>query len=629
MKTSENAKQTKRPWQLSASMQVYRRILKYLTPYRKQFFLMLFAMIIYGTTDGVVPYLLKRVLDDVFGAHKEGMLKLLVWVIIGFSLVRGLFGFTQRYLSAVIGLSVIRDLRNEISRKLLELSPSFFIEHSTGNLIARVTNDTLLVRTALTDSAAVLLRDTVRVIALLAMAFYLDPVLAFIAFIGFPIALVPVIRFGKKVRRLSRVGQDLLGGLTGLLQETIVGHNVVQAFTSEDYEHRRFQAENKHFTETLCRAEKYGALSGPTNEIVASLAIGAVILYGGYSVISGVRTQGDFIAFITSMLLLYDPMKKTSRVNSVIQAGVAAAERIFEILDTEPEIGERPQATILQPDKPCIEYRKVSFSYPRARASGNGASMNTADTNEAGNVPPWAVRSVSLLINPGETLALVGMSGGGKSTLVNLLPRFYDPQEGEICIDGVDIRDVTLKSLRQSIAIVSQHTFLFNDTVFHNIAYGKETATEEEVERAAKAANAHTFISSLAQGYQTVIGEQGFKLSGGERARIAIARALLRDAPILILDEATASLDSQSEGLVQDAIDRLMEGRTVLVIAHRLATVRKAQTIVVMVNGGVVETGNHEQLLAKDGEYAKLYRLQFRDNAVLAGEERRLSVAGL
>ncbi len=606
-KRSKKGQQKPKPVHM---FRIYRRLLHYLYPYRREFIVMLLAMIVYGATDGVVPYLLKRILDDVFGAHKQSMLHVLVLVVIAFALVRGVFGFLQRYLSATVGLYVIRDIRNEICRKLLTLSPRFYLEHSTGNLIARVTNDTLLVRQALTDSAAVLLRDTVRVLALLAMAFYLDPVLALIAFVGFPVALVPVVKFGKKVRRFSRVGQDLLGGLTGLLQETIVGHNVVQAFTKEDYEYQRFERENQNYTDTFCRAEKYGSLSGPSNEIVASLAIGAVILYGGYSVISGVRTQGDFIAFITSMLLLYDPMKKTSRISSVVQAGVAAAERIFEILDCEPDIVDAPQACDLKVTKPRIEYQGVSFRYATSTQQ-SVRGENRASSNDESCA--WAVQNVSLTVKSGETLALVGMSGGGKSTLVNLLPRFYDPQQGQILVDGKNIKDVTVRSLRQSIAVVNQHTFLFNDTIFANIAYGKDEAEVEEVENAARAANAHSFITAFPQGYQTIIGEQGFKLSGGERARIAIARALLRNAPILILDEATASLDSESEGLVQDAIDRLMEGRTVLVIAHRLATVRKANTIAVVAGGLVVETGSHDQLLEKEGDYAKLYRLQFHD----------------
>lgn len=581
----------------------YCRLLSYLKPYRMRFSVALLAMVVYGATDGAVPYLLKRVLDDVFGSQNETMLRYLVIAIFIFAVIRGLFGYYERYLPASIGHYIIRDLRNEINKKLLLLPASFFQQNSTGSLIARVTNDTLMIRTALTDAVAALLKDSVRISALLIMAFYLDPMLAGIAFIGFPLALIPVIKFGKNVRKLSKVGQEQLGGLTSLLQETIVGQRIVQAFTREKYEQERFERENESFTRTVLKAEKYGSLSAPSNEFFASLAIAAIVFYGGVTVIGGVRTQGDFIAFITSIFLLYDPLKKMSRMNTTVQAGIAASERVFTILDWEVEIKDRDNAVELITEKPFIEYKKVWFRYPQSTSS-------EIDTN-GGNKDKWALENINLQIHSGETLALVGMSGGGKSSIANLLVRFYDPQEGSINIDGCDIRDHTLRSLRRSISVVSQYTFLFNDTVFNNIAYGKENATEDDVYRAARAANAHVFIQSLPDAYQTVIGEQGLKLSGGERARIAIARALLKNAPILVLDEATASLDSESEGLVQEAIDKLMEGRTVLVIAHRLATVRKANRIAVVSFGKILEMGTHEELLKKGGEYAKLYRLQF------------------
>ena len=546
------------------------------------------------------------------------MLWIIVGVILVFAVIRGVVGYLQKYESAAVGLLIVCDIRNSISSHLLRLSPSFFARHPTGTLISRMTNDTLLIRTALTEAVAALLRDTIRVVALLIAAFFLDPVLAAISFIGFPLCLFPVMKFGKKVRKLSRVGQDQFGGLTALLQEGIVGHKVVQSFAMEDAEQGRFEAENANLTKTYCRAEKFGALSGPTNEVIASLAIASIILYGGFSVIGGVRTQGDFIAFITSLFLLYDPLKRTTRVNTVIQMGIAGADRIFEILDTKSDIEEIPAALELEAAHPRIEYRDVWFRY------GRGMEKRTAESTEPleseassaaqAETEPWALRGVSLVVDPGETLALVGMSGGGKSTMVNLLPRFYDPQQGGIYINGVDLKHLSLSSLRRAIAVVDQHTFLFNDTVFHNIAYGRFDADEKAVIDAAKSANAHDFIMRLPQGYQTMIGELGFRLSGGERARIAIARALLKDAPILVLDEATAALDSESEQLVQQAIDRAMAGRTVVVIAHRLATVRKANRIAVMNLGQIVELGTHDELLSRGGEYSKLYRLQFRES---------------
>ena len=582
-----------------STREVYTRLLGYLRPYKVRFGWSLGAMVVYGLTDGAIPFLLKRILDDVFGSHNAQMLWLLLVVIVAFSILRGLVGFLQRYLVATVGLGIVRDIRNSICHKLLQLSPIFFDRNSSGSLLSRVTNDTLLVRTALTEAAAAILRDSIRVVVLLVAAFCLDPLLAVISFIGLPLGLYPVYRFGKKIRRLSKMGQEHFGGLTSLLQETIIGHRVVQSFGREKYEQQRFEVENERFTDAFRRAEKYGALSGPTNEIIGSFAIAAVICYGGLSVLSGVRTQGDFIAFITALFLLYEPVKKLSRVHAHVQTGVAAAERIFEVLDTEVEIKDRDGAQELKVDRPAIEYQNVWFSYDDEKTDSKGETV-------------WALRDISIKIKPSQTFALVGMSGGGKSTLVNLLPRYYDVSDGAIRIDGLDIRDATLSSLRSSISVVGQHTFLFNDTVYNNIAYGGSKNDEESVYQAAKAANAHDFISSLPQGYETIVGEQGMLLSGGQRARLAIARALLKNAPILILDEATASLDSESEGLVQEAIDHLMRGRTVLVIAHRLATIQRADAIAVIINGRLEELGTHSELLARSGGYAKLYNMQRR-----------------
>jgi len=589
-----------------STLDLYKELFKYLKPYRRRFIVALLAMILYGATDGAVPFLIREVLDGVFGDRRTDLLYLIPPVLVVFAIFRGAFGFLEKYLAATVGHRIIRDLRNDISAHLLSLSSNFYGRHTTGSLISRMTNDTLLVRSALTDAAASVLRDSVRVIALLSAAIYLDPALALIACVGLPIAILPVIRFGKRVRKLSKVGQDQFGGLTGVLQETIVGHRVVQAFAMEDYELNKFKKENDNLTGTFEKAERYGAMSAPINEIVASVAIAGVILYGGLSVISGVRSQGDFIAFITTLFLLYEPIKKLGRVNGIVQLGMAAAERIFEILNVKPEIADRTGAIDLNIENAAIEYKNIAFSYTDLSVNeGENSAEPTAEQR-------WVLTDINLKVETGQTVALVGMSGSGKSTLVNLLPRFYEPQQGAVLVNGHDVRDIKLKSLRSSIAVVSQHTFLFNDTIFNNIAYGRLGASEADVIAAAQASNAEDFILKLPQGYQTVIGEQGFSLSGGERSRLAIARALLRDAPILILDEATAALDSRSEKLVQQAIDRLKEGRTVLVIAHRLATVRNASKIVVMQAGVISEIGTHDELLRKGGEYSKLYRIQFQ-----------------
>jgi len=595
-----------------AEKNIRRRLLTFLRPYRFRFLAALGAMVVYGATDGCVPFLVRSILDDVFGKGRTEMLYFLPALVIVFAVIRGVFGFLQSYLSASVGHSIVCDIRNAIHERLLILSPAFFERSGSGALISRVTNDTLVVRFAITDVLTTALRESVRIVALLGAALYLDPVLGLMAFVVFPLGVLPVIKFGRKVRKLSRVGQDQFGGLTGVLQESIQGHRIVQSFNQESLEREKFRAENEQLTKTFVKAERYGAFAAPTNEFLASLAISGILLYGGISVMSGVRTQGDFIAFITAMFLLYEPLKRLGRVNATYQAALSAGERILEVLDAQPEIFDRPGATELSRTAQRVEFRNVSFTYP------------TANEESAA-----ALKNVDLKIEPGETVALVGMSGGGKSTLVNLLPRFYDPIEGGIFVGGKDIRDYTLRSLRDAISIVSQHTFLFNDTILANIQYGRTSATREEILEAARHAYAHEFIERMPQKYETIVGEQGLRLSGGERARIAIARALLKDAPFLILDEATASLDSESEAIVQQAIDFLMTKRTVLVVAHRLATIRRANRIAVVSHGRIVESGTHEELLSRPGEFSKLYQIQFLPQAGAEPAARKEAVAGI
>ncbi len=586
-----------------SSRGVYRRLLLYLQPYKARMALAVASMMLFGALDGAIPLLLKRIFDDIFHDHNRRMLWVLVGLIVGLALLRAPFGFLHRYLSASVGLRVVRDLRNDVHRHLLSLSDTFFSRHPSGELMSGVAADTLFVRNALVEASVTIVRGGFRVIALVAAAFWLDPTLAAVSLVGLPLSLYPLWRFGRKVRRYSRTGQAQTGELTSLLQESILGHRVVQSFGREEYERRRFQGENARLTRTWEKAETYASLAFPTTEVCASAAIALVVVYGGLSVITGTRQQGDFLAFITGMFLLYDPLKNLGRVHSTIQMGVAAGERLFDLLDAPPDIVDRPGAVAFGAGDPAastrVEYRDVSFRYPAAPCE---------NCDEAA----LALDGVSLTIEPGRTLALVGMSGGGKTTIAHLLPRFFDPTSGSILIGGVDLRDYRLASLRGAIALVGQNAFLFNDTVRANIRYGRLEAGDAEVEAAARNANAHEFILGLPQGYDTPIGEQGLRLSGGERARIAIARALLKNAPILILDEATAALDSNSERLVQVAIERLMEGRTTLVIAHRLSTVRRADVIAVIEHGRVVERGTHEELIARGGAYERLHRIQFR-----------------
>jgi len=575
---------------VSKSTVTYRRLLKYLVPYKFKFISAILAMSIYGVTDGAIPLLLKTVLDDVFGNSNRQML---IYIVIGlfvFSIIRGIFGFLEKYLSASVGHSVVRDIRNDIFGKLLQMSPDFFEKQASGGLISRITNDALLVRTALTDAGASVMRDTVRIVVLLGVAIYLDPILACIAAFGFPLCIYPVIRFGKRVKKLSRSGQEQFGGMTGLLNEVIQGHKVVSIFLREKFELDRFKQENNNYTQVQLKAEKYGALSSPTNEVLATLAIAAIIVYGAISVMETKRTQGDFIAFITSIFLLYEPFKKLSRVNTTLQTGMAAAERILEVIDTETTVKDSG-LLVLSNEIQTLEFKEVGFVYQSKYK---------------------ALDKISFSAKSGQTIALVGMSGSGKSTLVNLIPRFYDVSSGSININGKPIQEYTLSSLRENISLVGQNVFLFSDTIYNNIAYGKAGASKEEIERAAELSYSLEFINNLEEGFQSQVGEQGGKLSGGQKARIAIARALLKDSPILILDEATASLDNDSEEQVQKAIEILIRGRTVFVIAHRLSTVRSADLILVMKDGNVVERGTHEELLSKKGEYSRLYEIQFK-----------------
>ncbi|MCC6848907.1 MAG: lipid A export permease/ATP-binding protein MsbA [Deltaproteobacteria bacterium] len=581
----------------------YFRLLRYLRPYVWPWFGgAMVAMLLFSATTGLLPLLVERVFDDIFADRKIAALRLLPVAIVLIFLFRGLTGFAQNYLMDLVGQRIICDLRDELNQHIQRLSLAFFNRTPTGDILSRVSNDVALVRTALTDAVASVMRDATSLIALVVVAFAKDPALALIAFLVFPASVLPIVKLSQRLRRFSKRGQRTLGLLTALLQETVQGNRVVKAFGMEDYERERFQAENRRLYRLYMKASMIKALTTPALEVLAAFAIGGVVWYGGNSVIAGGRSQGSFLAFLTAMFLLYEPFKRLSKSNATIQQGVAGAERVFELLDTAPEVVDRPGARALSAMRRGIVFEHVEFRY--------GAEP--------------VLRDVDLTLHAGEVVALVGMSGGGKSTLADLIPRFYDVTGGRITIDGVDVRDYTLRSLRAQIAIVTQFTFLFNDTVRANIAYGDPGKSMDEVVAAAKAANAHEFVTALPRGYDTPIGELGVTLSGGQRQRLAIARALLKDAPILILDEATSALDTESERLVQQALERLMVNRTTLVIAHRLSTIRRADRIVVVVRGRIVEEGTHENLLALGAEYRKLHDLQFQDPPSAAPDPDRL-----
>ncbi len=581
---------------------MYKRLLQYLKPHRRYFFGALLCMIVFGATDGVVPFLVKYILDEVFTKKNEQLLWILPAILMGFAVVRASCDFGQQFLMAAVGHRVTQDLRNHVNRHILALSPDFFVRNSSGELLSRVTSDVLLVRTLLTDSTASIIRDTLRLLALVVSCVYLDPTLSLLAVVFFPIAGLPIARIGKRMRKLSRRGQEAIGSLSALFQESLQGHRVVKIFGREDFEQERFERGNKDLTRTFVKSERVRAAAGPINEVLASLVISGVLLYGGHTVVSGARTSGDFMAFLVSVFLMYEPFKKLTRVNATVQQGLAGAQRIFEIVDTIPTIQDphEPQAL---PARYDLELTDVTYDYPKRAEDDESAS---------------ALRNISLVIPQGRKVALVGFSGAGKTTLVDLIPRFIDPSKGTVTLGGVDLRRLRLADLRSKVAMVGQHTFLFNDTVYNNIAYGNPGATDQQVVAAARAAYAYDFVMKLPQGFQTQVGEGGMTLSGGERQRLAIARAILKDAPILILDEATASLDNRAEREVQMAIQTLEKGRTTVVIAHRLSTIRDADMIVVMSAGRIVEVGSHEELLSRQGEYSRLHALQFRQSELSA-----------
>ena len=596
-------------------MSLYRRLLKLVKPYWGKLGLAMICMVglagltaaqafflkpvingVFERKDVLPPYvkdfIIKLHLGDLLLKKDMEMLNILPFFLICLFLVKGIFNYGQAYLMNFVGLRIIADIREKLYNHLQTLSFSYFTKTPTGILISRILNDVNLIQGAVSTTISGLFKDIITIMFLIGVAFYQSWKLAIIAFIIFPLGVIPIKELGKRMRKFALKGQQRYGLLTTFLHETITGNRIVKAFTMEEYEKRRFAEENERLFKTFLKRIRVRALTAPIMESLGGVAAAVIIWVGGYMVTRGELTLGGFVSFIVAIFMLYPNIRELSKVNLEIQEGLAGAGRIFELLDTAAEITDKEGAVRLPPISQEIDFQKVTFKYEEE----------------------VVLKDISLHVKVGEIIALVGMSGAGKTSLVNLLPRFYDVEKGQIRIDGYDIREVTLKSLREQIGLVTQQTILFNDTVRNNISYGNLKSTEQEILEAAKAANAHDFIQRMPQGYETIIGEQGVKLSGGERQRLSIARALLKNAPILILDEATSSLDSDSETEVQRALEELMKGRTVFVIAHRLSTIRNAHRIVVFSEGQIVEEGTHEELISLQGEYRRLYDLQFKDD---------------
>jgi subfamily B ATP-binding cassette protein MsbA len=581
----------------SRYMAIYTRLLRYARPYVfPDLALSVLAMLVLSAANGAIPYLLKETINSLSmikanNPHNLARLHMLSLGILVVFVVRALTDFLASFLTDYIGMKTAMDLRAEFNDRLQRLPLSFFNWTPTGNLLTRALSDVQMASSIITNSLISLVGDSLTLVALVGGLFWMDFKFALLAFVVFPVAILPIIGAARRVRKTAKSAQRKLSDISVLMQEAVQGCRVVKAFGMENYESERFRAMLKKQLRMMRRVLRASAFSSPFIEVLGACAVVAVLWYGISAVLVGSRSPGTFAAFIGAMLIIYRPFKRIAGTNNSIQQGLVSAERVFAIIDHPPEIYEAPGALELKHGPHSIEFRKVNFRY-----DPNGE---------------WVLRKINMKIGAGETVALVGMSGGGKSTLSDLIPRFYDPNKGEMLIDGVDAKRYTLKSLRAEIGLVSQHTFLFNDTIRTNIAYGGGSGDFDEIVAAAKAANAHDFITRLPNGYETLVGELGVRLSGGERQRLAIARALLKNAPILILDEPTSNLDSEGERVVQDAIERLMVNRTTLMIAHRLSTVRRADRIFVIVSGEIVEAGTHEELLALDGAYRKLCDLQF------------------
>ncbi|OFV89599.1 MAG: hypothetical protein A3G76_14905 [Acidobacteria bacterium RIFCSPLOWO2_12_FULL_65_11] len=565
------------------------RLFRYATPYRGRLVAAVCGMLVYAVGSAGLAALIRPIFDSVLPSRQG--LAVTAWAIVGLYFLKGAGSYASSYLMADVGQRVVMDVRNALYRHILGQSAAFFTERTSGQLMSRITSDVGQVQQTVSETVGDLARESIALVGYTALLFYYDARLAIVCLTTAPLIVYPLMKLGSRVRQTTRRSHEATEHIAHITVEALTGHRIVKAFGAEAHEADKFARAAYHLFRTNMKVTAALSSLPPLMELVGGAGLAAALWYGSSQIALGRLTPGEFALFIGTLFLMYGPAKKLSRVNASVQQTIAASERIFEMLDTHTEMREEPGAPALAPLCRAIEFRDVGFGYEAA--SG------------------WMLRGVSCTVGAGQMVAIVGRSGAGKTTLVNLLPRFYDVSAGAILIDGVDIRRVTLASLRRQIGIVTQETVLFDDTVGSNIAYGSPQATPAEIEAAARAANAHEFIVALPKGYQTTIGERGQRLSGGQRQRLAIARALLKDAPILVLDEATSALDTESERLVQEALANLLLNRTSFVIAHRMSTIRRADAIVVLERGRVVETGRHDELVARvGGTYATLYQAQ-------------------
>ncbi|MDY4919628.1 MAG: lipid A export permease/ATP-binding protein MsbA [Phascolarctobacterium sp.] len=575
-------------------MNLYFRALKYVKPYLLRGLCAGICTVIAAGGTAYLPWIIKDMVDQVLKEKNTDMLNYIVISIIVVFIIRGIAYYGQSYLMNYVGQRVIIDIRKAVFEKLQRLSLSFYDKNKTGTIMSYVTNDVNALQSAMVENVVEMVTESVILIASIVMMIYLDWRLFLVTFSTFPIVLLFIDQFGKRIRKSGSRIQEATADITSVLQETVSSARVIKSFVREEYEIKRFDKENMNNFRANMKYAQLSATLTPTIEFVAAVGVTVILWYGGNSVIEGSITAGSLVAFLTYAVNISNPIKRLSRVIGNIQKALAAAQRVFDVLDLPEVIKNAPEAKALPMVKGNVCFNNVSFAY---------------------NPGEQVLNNVSFAVKPGEMIAFVGPSGAGKSTVASLLPRFYDVTDGSITIDGEDIRGVTLNSLREQVGIVPQETVLFNGSVYDNILYGRLDATKEEVEAAAKAANAHNFIMELPDGYQTMLGDRGVNISGGQRQRISIARAILKNPQILILDEATSALDTESERVVQEALDRLMVGRTSFVIAHRLSTIKNADKIMVLEKGSLVECGTHDELMAKEGLYAHLYQIQYRNKA--------------